>query len=217
MKKIIFLIPAFNEEKNIKKVILNFKKFGKVLVVNDASNDKTKTIAKNYCDHYLENKKNIGYDKSLQKGLIYLSKKNYNNVITVDADGQHRSDQVQKFFKFSKKYDILIGFRNLLNRPIEKKISLLSKKTFNIFDPLSGMKFYNLKKIKNRLKNLDQKFNYFGMFFLEWIDDLKITNVKILVNKSNKISSIGRVKNIEKKFLDSFLKIKKKNTYFTKI
>ena len=217
MKKIIFLVPAFNEEKNLKKVILDFKKFGKVLVINDASKDKTKTIAKKYSDHYLENKKNIGYDKSLQKGLIYLSKKNYNNVITVDADGQHRCDQVQKYIKFFKKYDIIIGSRNLLNRPIEKKISLLSKKTFNIFDPLSGMKFYNLKKIKKRLKNLDKKFNYFGMFFLEWINDLKITNIKIIVHKSNKISSIGKIKNIEKKFLKSFLKIKEKNIHFTKI
>ena len=79
------------------------------------------------------------------------------------------------------------------------------------------MKFYNLKKIKKRLKNLDKKFNYFGMFFLEWINDLKITNIKIIVHKSNKISSIGKIKNIEKKFLKSFLKIKEKNIHFTKI
>ena len=75
MKKIFFLIPAFNEEKNLKKVILDYKKFGKVLVINDASKDKTKSIAKKFCDIYLENKNNIGYDKSLRKGLIYLSKK----------------------------------------------------------------------------------------------------------------------------------------------
>ena len=86
----------------------------------------------------------------------------------------------------------------------------MSKKIFNITDPLSGMKFYNLKKIKTKLKNLDKKFNYYGMFFLDWIEDLKIKNIKILVNKKNKISSMGQAKNIEKKFLKSFLKIKQR-------
>lgn len=216
MRKIFFLIPAFNEEKNLKKVILKFKKYGKVLIVNDGSKDKTEFIAKKYSDFYLENKKNIGYDKSLRRGLNYLSRKNIRFVITVDADGQHRPDQVKKLLKFSKKYDVIIGHRNILNRPIEEKISLMSKNLFNVFDPLSGMKFYNLKKIKNKLKKLDKEINYFGMFALEWFKDIKIKNVNIKVNMRNKISSIGKTKNLEKKFLNSFLKIKKKNN-FTKI
>ena len=56
-KKIIFLIPALNEQKNIKKTIINFKKYGKVLVVDDGSIDKTKNIALKYSNYFLFNKK----------------------------------------------------------------------------------------------------------------------------------------------------------------
>ena len=49
-KKIVFVVSAYNEEKNIKKVILQFKKIGTVLVINDNSKDQTGTIASKYSD-----------------------------------------------------------------------------------------------------------------------------------------------------------------------
>ena len=45
-KKIVFLIPAKNEELNIKKVLIKFKKFGKTVVINDHSIDNTLNISK---------------------------------------------------------------------------------------------------------------------------------------------------------------------------
>ena len=53
MDKIIFLIPAFNEEKNLKKVILQFKKYGSIFVINDGSTDKTEEIAKKNSKYHL--------------------------------------------------------------------------------------------------------------------------------------------------------------------
>ena len=44
LKNLLIIIPAFNEEKTIKKIIKAGKVFGKVLVVDDASTDKTKNI-----------------------------------------------------------------------------------------------------------------------------------------------------------------------------
>ena len=67
MSNIIFLIPAFNEEKNLKMVIFQFKKHGAILVVNDGSTDDTEKIAKKYSNYYIKNFSN--------KGLIILSKK----------------------------------------------------------------------------------------------------------------------------------------------
>ena len=163
MKKIIFLVPAFNEEKNLKKVILDFKKFGKVLVINDASKDKTKTIAKKYSDHYLENKKNIGYDKSLQKGLIYLSKKNYNNVITVDADGQHNPLEIKDILKpiEDNEADVVIGSRFSGKTSKIPKYRIIGIKAINkltssssenkLIDPLSGFRAYTKKVFKEIL------------------------------------------------------------------
>ena len=130
MSNIIFLIPAFNEEKNLKMVIFQFKKHGAILVVNDGSTDDTEKIAKKYSNYYIKNFSNKGYDYSLQKGLRYISK-NLNclkYVVTVDADGQHRSSEVKKIIKQLNKYDVVVGSRNFYNRKIEKEISNISKK-----------------------------------------------------------------------------------------
>ncbi len=123
MKEIIFLIPAFNEEKNLKRVILQFKKQGRILVVDDGSKDKTKKIAKHFADYYLKNRKNKGYDYSLQRGLKYISRKLdfFKYVVTVDGDGQHRSGQVPRIIRNLNNYDVIVGSRNFFNRPIEKK------------------------------------------------------------------------------------------------
>ena len=73
-KDLIILIPAFNEEKNIKDVIVKFKNFGDTLVVDDSSTDKTGSIAKKYSKYYINNKNNIGYDLSLRKGINFICK-----------------------------------------------------------------------------------------------------------------------------------------------
>ena len=135
-KNIIFVIPAFNEEKNIKKVILDFKKIGKVLVVNDYSTDKTKSIASKYSNYIINNKYNKGYDKSLRIGLKYAVNKIKNSkvIFSIDGDGQHLSRDAKKFIKKINKNDVIIGKRNFYNRISEYFVGFFSK----IFDNISG-------------------------------------------------------------------------------
>ena len=211
MDKIIFLIPAFNEEKNLKKVILQFKKYGSIFVINDGSTDKTEEIAKKNSKYYLKNFRNRGYDYSLQRGLKFISKNLnfFEHVITIDADGQHKLNQLPKIIKQLKRYDVVMGNRNFYNRPVEKKICNISKKKFKIADPLSGMKGYRVKILKKNLPLIKKKINYYGMFFLEWINNISSINVNITVNKKNKQSSMGENKEIEAQFLNNFLKILK--------
>ena len=211
MKKCFFLIPAFNEEKNLKRVLLDFNRFGQTIVINDGSSDNTKKIAKKYAYKILNNSNNIGYDKSLRKGISYVLKnfKDSRLLISVDGDGQHQSKYVKKFLKLSDRNDIIIGNRNVYNRKIEKKISKISKKKFDIIDPLTGFKCYRLDKIRKYWKLLQNNIDYFGMFSLIWSDYLKIKNSKIYVKKSNKKSSMSKNINIEKNFYKSFRNILK--------
>ena len=58
MANIIFIIPVYNEEKNLKEVLLSLKKYGKILTINDGSMDNSENIAKKYSDYYLYNKTN---------------------------------------------------------------------------------------------------------------------------------------------------------------
>jgi glycosyltransferase involved in cell wall biosynthesis len=206
--KIIFIVSAYNEEKNLKKVLLSLKKYGKSLTIDDGSIDNTKKIAKKYSDYYLNNKTNKGYDFTQKKGLIYAVKKlkSFKYAITFDGDGQHIAREVDKFKK-KLKYSIIIGNRKFYNRPIEKKISFISKKKFDISDPLTGMKMFNIKRLKKEILKLNFKKNDFGLYFLRWIKDFTYSNVTINVKKQNKKSSMGESKNVQNEFYKSFKKV----------
>ena len=68
--------------------MFELKKIGSLILVDDCSNDSTAEILK-YNAKVIRNIKNIGYEKSLKKGLIYASRKRYKYIVTIDADGEH--------------------------------------------------------------------------------------------------------------------------------
>lgn len=211
MNKIIFVIPCFNEEKNILKVIKTFQKYGKTIVVDDGSKDSSYEIAKKNSDFVIKKPTNTGYNSTLLVGLNYAFKKlqNYKILITVDADNQHKAQYVKHFVKKLKKFDIVVGKRNFFNRKVEKKISDMCYKKFNIKDPLSGMKGYKIKTVSKYIYKLKKNINYQGMFFFHWLGYLSISNINITVRRSGKISSTGSGKKINTEFLTSYLKCSK--------
>ena len=148
--KIVFVIPAKNEQKNIAKVILNLKRYSKVLVIDDNCNDGTNLIAESAGAKVIKVSKNkTGYQNAVYKGLKYSKKKNYDFAITCDADSQHKLLDILKIYKKCEKdKDIIYTTRKNINRNIEKIYNFFFFLLFNIRDPLSGLKAYNLKKIK---------------------------------------------------------------------
>ena len=68
MFRFVILIPSYNEEKTSKKIIKKLNK-NNVYIINDASTDNTKNLTKNRNIKIINNKKNIGYENSLFKGL----------------------------------------------------------------------------------------------------------------------------------------------------
>ena len=74
------LIPAKNEEKNIAKTINNYKRYGKIVIVNDRSSDRTLLFSKKNTFKVLSNQKTLGYDFSLRKGINFIKKKMTQNI-----------------------------------------------------------------------------------------------------------------------------------------
>ena len=160
---LIILIPSFNELNNLKKFIKEIHKRYKVLIIDDCSSDNTSTWLKKNKINFIKNKKNIGYEQSLIKGLKILSKvKKVEKIITMDADGQHKIKHIKKFINVSnnKNPDLIIGSRKKKNRFIESIISKIFQMKYSLEDPLSGFKLYKREKLK------EMKFDNFKKFFL---------------------------------------------------
>ena len=178
---LIILIPSFNELINLRKFVKKIHKRYEVLIVDDCSSDDTSVWLKKNKIKFIRNKKNIGYEKSLIKGLKSLSKlKKVQKIITMDADGQHRMEHIRKFIDVSNNEnpDLIIGSRKKKNRFIESIISKIFQMKYSLEDPLSGFKLYKREKLK------EMKFDNFKKFFLV---DLVLEFIK----KKHKVISIN--------------------------
>ena len=73
--------------KNNKKCCFEASKVEKFWLMTALKTRQKKKLRLNI--HYFKNNKNIGYERSLDKGFKIVLKKNYDLLITMDADGQH--------------------------------------------------------------------------------------------------------------------------------
>ena len=113
MKKLtLIIIPSYNEGKNIMNVINRLpKEDTDVLVIDDCSTDNTETVLKKNKISYMKHRKNMGKGKSLLDGFDYGLKKGYKNILTMDADGEHKPEEVDEFIDKIKRFDFVIGER----------------------------------------------------------------------------------------------------------
>jgi len=192
--KVLTIVPAYNEEKTISKVIKDLKKYSDVLVIDDHSNDKTYQIVKKHKSLLIRNKKNLGYEKSLEVGLFKSIKLNYDFAITFDGDGQHHASDIKKFLHhFRSGYELVLGDRSLVTRFSEKLAKYLFYKKWGIMDPYCGFKGYKLNKIS--------KYKFFERYHSVGLDlsltliesGARFKNVKILTSKRFDHSKFGNL------------------------
>ena len=168
-RNLTIIIPAFNESPTIYKTVRDAKKFGKVIVVDDASTDDTLAKAKKAGAIVIRNKKNLGYDYSLEKGLLYARKNNFYFAITFDADGQHLAKDLPKVINsLLNGNDLVLGIRNKIPRLAEKISIMIFNFFYNIKDPYCGLKAYRLTKLKkNKLVNYKSTGTEIALYLLK--------------------------------------------------
>ena len=118
--KILIVIPAYNEEKSITQVIQSIKKecpFYDIVVINDGSKDATALLAKECGVKVITIPYNLGIGGAVQTGLIYAERHGYDVAVQLDADGQHKSEEVNKLLKAIQEdsWDMVLGSRFLEN------------------------------------------------------------------------------------------------------
>lgn len=116
INKMLVIIPAYNEEKNILGVIQELKKDvpnADVLVINDCSKDGTLKILKENNINHISTPFNLGYAGVIQTGFKYAVQKGYDYAAQFDGDGQHVASELDKLFKIIQETnaDIVMGSR----------------------------------------------------------------------------------------------------------
>ena len=112
--KICVLIPAYNAQRTIGGVLEKIRALEiDTIVVNDGSLDETKRVALEHRAHVLEHPFNLGKGAALRTGFQYILQKDYQVVITLDADGQHEPSEIPSLLRIfqSIEPDILIASR----------------------------------------------------------------------------------------------------------
>lgn len=148
LPKITFVIPAFNEARTIQQVVRDVSTFGTVIVVNDCSQDNTKYEAVLGGAKVISNEKNLGYEESIQIGFFKALEVGSDAVVTMDADGQHRIDDVHKVIKEyldNRTIDLVVGQRSQVARFSEWLFKAYFSIRFSVKDPLCGLKLYVIK------------------------------------------------------------------------
>lgn len=115
--KILIIVPAYNEEENIEKFIIELNKYAKknidILIINDCSTDNTKEILIKNNYNFLDLPINLGIGGAVQAGYIFAKEFNYDIAIQMDGDGQHKPEYIDKLIEkiVDGNIDIAIGSR----------------------------------------------------------------------------------------------------------
>ena len=168
MSKLLIVIPAYNEEANIERVVGDLiRKYTQYdyVVVNDGSRDKTAAICRANGFRLIDLPVNLGLAGAFQTGLRFAAENGYDCAMQLDADGQHRPEYIaQMLAELEEGADIVIGSRFLtVKKPktlrmvgsyiISWSIRLTTGRA--ICDPTSGMRMFNRAMVEEFAQNLN--------------------------------------------------------------
>ncbi len=115
-KKVLIIIPAYNEEENIEKVvdnlIRNFPQYD-YIIVNDGSTDGTKMVCQRKRYEVLNLSINMGIGGAVQTGYCYAWDNDYDIAVQIDGDGQHDVGFLENMIRYmeEEQADCVIGSR----------------------------------------------------------------------------------------------------------
>jgi len=112
--RICILIPAYNAAETLGPILEKILSLQiDTIVVDDGCLDETKQVASEHGANLLEHPLNLGKGAALRTGFRYILQKDYQVVITLDADGQHDPSEIPLLLRIFRgvKPDILIASR----------------------------------------------------------------------------------------------------------
>lgn len=158
--KCVVVIPTYNNNGTIAKVIDDVKQFASdIIVVNDGSTDNTETIIRSIEGiNILSYSKNKGKGHALKTALREAHKMGFSYAITIDSDGQHYADDIPLFIAQIEQTPetLIIGARNLTAENMPSKNTFANKFSnfwykvetgITLNDTQSGFRLYPLEPL----------------------------------------------------------------------
>jgi len=191
--RLAILIPAYNEEKMLARVIQTLpKKFSgithqEVIVVNDGSIDATREIALKHRVTVVSHWLNRGLGGALGTGFEYVRRHNFDILVTFDADGQHHPEDIDPVIRpiIKKKADVVVGSRFITkkgNMPWYRRMGTFGMNiiTYALFwvwttDSQSGLRAFS----RHAIREITLKSNKMEVSS-EFFNEIQTKNLKMI-------------------------------------
>lgn len=127
--KISIIIPVYNEQGRLEKVLENLQGYYEVIIIDDSSSNKVNSYisSEKYPNVHIEtNMLNRGYLFSIKKGISIATG---DVIVTMDGDGEHKPKDITKLVEKiqSEDCDIVFGKRPHIARPSERVLLRLAR------------------------------------------------------------------------------------------
>lgn len=203
------VIPAYNEEKEIIKVLDRLKKSlagvtetCEVIVINDASTDNTEKALINRSDiKLINNSRNLGYGASLKKG-IGIAK--HETIAIIDADNTYPAEEISNFLSFIGDYDMVVGARRKIIYPTLNWIKQWGRDVIDwlcsylvggwIPDINSGLRVFKKSIVLRFINQLCDRFSFTtALTLLMFFNECKVKYLPIDY-QTNQTESVSKVR-----------------------
>lgn len=179
MEKLYIIIPAYNEEANIRNVINDWypvveKHHGdgtsRLIIIDDGSKDHTYQIgcecAENRPLLQMITKQNGGHGAAVLYGYRYALKEGADYIFQTDSDGQTLPEEFAAFWNAKEQYDMVIGWRKgrqdgLSRVFVTKTLKLVIRLCFgvNVVDANTPFRLMKAETMKKYIHLIPEDFN----------------------------------------------------------
>ena len=226
--KYVILIPAYEPDSKLLKLLREINNKYPVVVINDGSSKHYKDIfneVKKYA-HLLSYNHNMGKGYAIKTGLNYIED-TYDNyiVVTMDADGQHTLKDAINLCDYVKEHidTLVLGKRDFTkNTPLRSRIgNYITRKVFyyvtknNIYDTQTGLRAFSNKLFDYMINISGNRYEYEMNVLLNLKKDnityheIPIETIYLDHNKSSHFNSLTDSYKIYKEIFKWFKKNKK--------